>query len=124
MRYTPQLYAQALFEALEEQPKDRDRIIHRFLALVGRRGDARFLPKIFTRLEALVVRSEGGRVGRFATARPLPERELKRVRAAFGDRDRFHSEIRPDLIAGVKIIIDDEWVIDATMKRKLQKLFL
>lgn len=124
MKYSPLLYARALFECLEDQPKDQEGTIRRFRAYLMRNGDARLIGKILKAVERLAVHARGGRMVVVESARALPEKTVAALRAAFGKEDHLETAIRPELIAGVKMVIDGEWAIDATMKRKLQKLFL
>lgn len=123
MRYTPQLYAHALFDALEENPRVQQEIAARFVTLLKRNGDTRLLPKVIAHLEKYEVHAAGGRMVKVESARPLPKKAMEAIRKQFSETDRVDAIILPELIAGVKIVIDDEWAIDASLKRKLQRLF-
>lgn len=123
MNRSPELYARALLSALDDEPKDTRAVMRRFLAVVKKHRDSRLLPKILAQLERLMVKAEDGHLVTVESARPLEESAFRTIRGAFGAKDRVHAKISPDLIAGLRIVVDGEWVVDASMRKKLSKLF-
>lgn len=122
-KYSPEIYARAVREAIAEAPSgERDKIFKRFVQAVARRGDARKLPAIAKELERSEVRAKGGRMVTIEFARPLGhvmskfENLLKRA-------DHLEVRTNPDLVAGVRITIDEERELDFSLARRLNKMF-
>ena len=57
------------------------------------------------------------------SARPLSKAQEKMVQPFLHADDVVEYEIDPELVAGLKIIINDEMQFDGTMKAKLDALF-
>ncbi len=123
MKYRPEIYARALTALAQNQPQKIAEYFRNFMIVLRRNGDLPALKKITARVEALVIRAHGGRKIIFESARELPAEQLKQLTQKFSSRDVIEAKINPDLIAGVRIKIDGEAIVDATLKRKLKKLF-
>ncbi len=125
MKYPPKLYARALAEvAIPELTVVREKeIVSRFLALLKKNGDLYLLPKIVAKAEKLLREKIGIRKVTIEIARQV-KKPLEHLAKKFIQKsDILEEKINPDLIAGVKIIVNDEEQFDGSLKRKLQKLF-
>jgi F0F1-type ATP synthase delta subunit len=125
MKHSATLYAKALAEAAQEHPSSasKEDLAQNLLALVKRNGDERQLPKIVELAERLLAVKTGRRLVTITSARPLPESLRKALRAELGQTDIVSETVEPNLVAGVKITINGEQQLDASLKRKLDKLF-
>ncbi len=123
MRYSTSIYAEAFLRAFESRTGKEADISGRFIALVQKNGDSANLPKIVREIEALLVKKSGGRTVLVESARPLQENQKREIESRFGKHDTVEFKARPDLVAGVRVIIDGEEMLDVTLKRRLDKLF-
>jgi F0F1-type ATP synthase delta subunit len=124
MRATPRIYADALLSALEGVKASEEKtILRRFIAAVTKRGDRSRLPEIIRAVEKRHIINEGGRWIEIETARELPDRTLAGLTRTFDRKDHVETVIRPNLIAGVRIRVNDDQELDYSLDRRLRKLF-
>ncbi|SRR6266481_7483888 len=123
MKYPAHTYAKALSEVVADPKTDSASAVKNFLALVQRNGDESHLPKIIEAADRLVRKKIGMRKITVTSARKLS----KSAKAFLGDfaheKDIIEERIRPDLIAGMTIAIDDEEEFDGSLKGKLESMF-
>ncbi len=123
MTYTPEIYARAVREAIDEASAgERDKVFKRFVSAVARRGDMRKLPAVAKELERSEVHSKGGRMVTIEFAREL-RRETSQFRNLLKPEDHLENRVNPDLVAGVRITIDEERELDFSLARRLNKMF-
>ena len=124
MKYRPSFYAKALAEAaLEAKGKGHDEIVKNFLALVKKNGDEGELRKIVPEAERLVRRATGKRKVTVQSARALNPAQEKMVKGLAKPGDMVEYGVDPELIAGIRIILDDELQYDGSLRGKMDKLF-
>lgn len=124
MRYPATTYAKALLAALEgKSSEEQGFIVKRFLAVVKKFGDAGNLKKIFAAVELALTRERGGREVVVESAREIPATLRKELGVRFTSKDLIRERVNQSLIAGIRILIDGEWMVDASLKRRLEKLF-
>ena len=124
MRVAPKQYAEA-FRAVvaEARPSETKTIIRRLIASAIKRQDRARLPAIVHAIERKTVTENGGRWVEIQTARSVPPRALSRFRRTFSKKDQITTKIDPRLVAGVRIVVNDERALDYSLERKLRKLF-
>jgi F0F1-type ATP synthase delta subunit len=127
MRYSTHDYAEALVAAVAEAKVTPAAIERNFLAVVRRNGDEMRLKHIVDEA-ARLMRSRGGvaDIGRdvvIESARPLTKPQEAMVKKLLQRGDIASYAIDPNLVAGVKITVNDEMQFDGTMKAKLDTLF-
>ena len=123
MKHTAHIYAKAFVEALGEHPspeKERARIKN-FIALLVKNGDIGHARKILESAKKVIREKKGRRSVVIETARPLPTHGL--AEEITKPSDVVEEKIDPELIAGVRITINDELQFDGTLKRKINELF-
>ncbi len=121
-KYSVQDYAKA-FAAAAKGKEPQNRLVKNFLEIVIRNGDASKLPKILTAAERLVRQDAGLRKLTIETARPLAP-DLRKKLAGLGRKnDVVEEKVVPELVAGVRLTENEERQFDATLARKLQKMF-
>ena len=124
MRYRPAQYAEALHGALEGKPvAKRKDIIRRFIAMVARHRMSNKIGLIVSAYEKLVLHEGGMRKVRIESAAPVSAQLKKEISEILGKKIVLEEKTRPDLLAGIKILVDDELLIDATGKRQLERIF-
>jgi F0F1-type ATP synthase delta subunit len=99
-----------------------DELAKRFAQLIAKNGDTHHAPKIVAATEKLLHAAAGTKKVTLVAARPS-----EKIRSAFrhiiGAKDTVEEKVDPSLVAGVKVLINDEVQFDASLKRKLDKLF-
>ncbi|OGZ96570.1 MAG: hypothetical protein A3J10_01055 [Candidatus Sungbacteria bacterium RIFCSPLOWO2_02_FULL_54_10] len=124
MKYTPAQYAAALAEVL--QGKTSAELKHIAANLFTHMTKARATKDIDR-----VVREAGRRMRRkeeisaadVESAAPLSAKHLHSIKRMLGPKSAIIEKVNPHLLAGTRIIIDEETLIDATALRRLTTLF-
>lgn len=123
MKLTPRKYAEALVQALEAA-KDPKSIFKNFLALLRRRKQFKFLPKILKAFESLwatrrgILKMKVSYPPRFQDS--LPELE-KNLSAKLGKEIEIEPKPEPSTLGGFRLQFEDI-LIDATMQARLRAL--
>lgn len=125
MNYSPRAYARALAELAvgKKSPRERKLLVQNFLALVKRRGKEHDLKKIAAHAEMFMRRMSGARNVVIETARPVSPSPKESLRKLFRATDFIEERVKPELVAGISVTIDDEMRFDGSLKRKLDRLF-
>ena len=100
----------------------RAKVFKRFLQAVARKGDARKLPAVVRELERSDVHAKGGRMVTIEFARTLGH-ETSEFKSFLKPEDHLENRVNPDLVAGVRITIDEERELDFSLARRLNKMF-
>jgi F0F1-type ATP synthase delta subunit len=127
MKYAPHLYAKALVEVLSAPAtgpgtKTDDELSKNFLALVRTNGDERYLRKILEEASRFARGHSGVRKVTVESARALTPSQQKALEHFVKPGDMMEERIDPDLIAGIKIILNDELQFDGSLKNKLNRV--
>ena len=123
MKYGIHIYARAFAEMLDKQPEKYDEYFKQLIALLKRNSDEGAAKKILSKARELLIQKSGGRRVVLESARPLSSHDLAKLRGEFLSHDSIETSVNPEILGGVKIMIDGEQIIDATLGRKLKKLF-
>jgi F0F1-type ATP synthase delta subunit len=124
MKYPSSIYAKALAEVIaDKRITDSDSVVRNVLALVERNGDGAHLGEILADAAKFARRNEGVREVVLESARPMSDAQRKALTALVDARDVVREVIDPGLVAGVRIVVDDERQYDGSLKGKLDKLF-
>ncbi|MEK7173470.1 MAG: F0F1 ATP synthase subunit delta [Patescibacteria group bacterium] len=121
--YPSSFYAKAFRRALQEKRTSTDELVKNFVVLLKKDVAARNRDDIIKGVSREVVRGNGGHWITIETARTLPKTPRERIRRLFSHKDFIEERIRPDLVAGIRIVVDGEKEFDGSLKRKLNKLF-
>lgn len=110
----------ALFEVLKD--KGVNSTLTQFLRLVAAKGRLSFLNEIVEEFELLARQRLGEKLVYVETARPLSQQErdslISTLQAKLGRCIILRESINPQLLAGIRLKIDDK-VIDATILKML-----
>lgn len=123
MRFTTAQYAQALVNAIENASRDEIKIIARNMTLLLRqkKHTSKFAA-ILRETKRRYFRKKGIKKVDVISAAPLSPAIKREVRRIAGKA--FVSEsVRPEAIAGMSIIVDDTFRVDATAEGIIRNLF-
>lgn len=121
MKYSVNTYARALVAAIDEGKANDAAIEKNFLEVVRQNGDEAQLRKILDEASRLARGTSSIRHVLIESARPLTARQRSEVKRFMKAHDEIDERIDPDLIAGVKITINDEQQFDGSLKKKLNR---
>lgn len=126
MRYSNHQYAEALYSAMEKKTSsEQKKVFRNFLEILRRRKETFRLKLILASLEKIYFKKLGVKKISLEYPEEKPPVGLKKsVEKAMGRKVVFQEKTEPSLLAGVKILINDEILIDATAKRQLDKMFI
>ena len=123
MKYNYKIYARALVSALDEAQDlaQKEKIIKNFLSLIQKNKDTRQLKKIIDFASKIIYKKEGRQRIILETARP--QNNLKNLfQKFFSEKDIIEEKINPNILAGIRIVINDEKELDFSFKKRLELL--
>lgn len=124
MKYRPEQYAQALFYALEGKSEtEQKRIVKQFAAMLARHQATAKARAIFAAYEKLSLKKQRVRSVRLETASPATDQIKKEIRASLGKNIHITEVVNKDILGGAKILIDDEILIDGSVRTQIEELF-
>lgn len=119
------LYAKALAEVILKGPasaKEATAWQSNFVKLLVKAGFEKKSKEILEMAENLVLAKQGKRKITFETARNMTAGQKKILENFVKKGDVVKEKINPELIAGIKIIINGSKQFDASMQSKLQRI--
>jgi len=117
------LYAEALAEILAGKKIDEKKVVANFAKLLIDAGLERKAGEILDLAQEFLLAKQGKSKITFETARKITASQKKILDSFVKDGDIVKEKINPELIAGIKIIINNSKQFDASMQSKLQKIF-
>lgn len=125
MRYTIAQYAQALINAINDASQNEIKTIARTMVrLLRQKKQGAKLPAILREARHRYFYKNGITTIDIISAVPLLPAARENIRRIMGAHARVHEVVRPEAIAGIKIIVNDAYRIDATAAGIMQKLFV
>jgi len=122
MKYKTKDYAEALVEVLSESKLSEKKIMQGLIKLLERQNDLKKSKEIIDLAEFLLAKKNNKKSIVFETARKLSEAQRKTLLKSTETGDIIKEKINPEVIAGVKIIVDNEKQLDQTLLKKLQTI--
>ena len=116
------LYAKALAEIVLEKKVDEKKVVANFVKLLVSSGYENKAKEILEMAEDIILAKQGKRKITFETARKTTANQNKLLEKFVKKGDIVKEKINPELIAGIKIIINDSKQFDASMQSKLQNI--
>jgi F0F1-type ATP synthase delta subunit len=116
------LYAKALVESLLAKGADEKKVISNFAKLLIKAGLERKSKEILELAEELLLIKQGKRKIVFETARKMNDSQRKLLESFVKKGDIVQEKIKPELIAGVKIMINGSQQFDSSMQSKLRNI--
>ncbi|OGZ70236.1 MAG: hypothetical protein A2904_00745 [Candidatus Staskawiczbacteria bacterium RIFCSPLOWO2_01_FULL_33_9] len=125
MKYKSKEYAKALVWLIlkEKSPVQEKKLTDNFLKLLEKNGDNIKIKEILNLTETLFFKQTGRKKIILETARKMSSKQKDLFSHLVKKGDIVQEKINEDLIAGVKIIINNEKQIDFSMQKKLQNIF-
>lgn len=120
---SPTIYARAFRKALKEKNAAPEDLIRNLSAIVNEQCTLRKSIQIVRRVSEEIVHHAGGKWVVIEIARDVGDSMQKKIKKAFRDVDFIEQCMRPDLVSGVRIVVDGEKEFDGSLKRKLDTLF-
>jgi len=123
------LYAKALAQVLEKPARHNaaalggeDKIVKNFAKLLVSAGLEKKSKEILNLAEDLLLLKKGNKKICFETARKMTASQKKLTENFVKDGDKVSEKINSELIAGIKIIINDSRQFDNSMLSKLNNI--
>lgn len=119
------IYRDAFLAALADKPEDEKRkIAERFTKLLVREKALAKSGEIVAMIREKHLEGLGRKEVLLESASPLDASHRRTIKNAFATHTIFHEAIHPDLIAGVRITINNTICVDATAKKMLDEIFI
>ncbi|MFH1968541.1 MAG: F0F1 ATP synthase subunit delta [bacterium] len=124
MKYKARDYAEALVQIISEKGDNLNekKTIQGFLKLLERQSDLKKAKEILGLAKILLVKKSGNKTVALHTARKLSASQKNLLSKFIKKGDLIEEKITPELIAGIKIVIDNEEQLDETLLRKINNL--
>lgn len=123
MKFTAKQYATALYESLTEaKPSAQDAVIKSFAAILAKNYDKSLLSRIIAQFKKLERTRGGSHEVVVTSARPLEKSVIKDIAARVGTKSPIKEVIDPTVLGGMKVLINDETVIDGTYRTRIARL--
>jgi len=126
------LYAKALAEILSKPAFIHDKvgttawqekIINNFVKLLVKTGQEKKAKEILNLAEDLLLIKQGKQKIIFETARKMTAGQKRLLESFAKEGDVAKEKISPELIAGVRVIVNGSKQFDMTMRKKLENIF-
>lgn len=126
MNYSPKNYSQALCDAVlsAKNGGEQDKFIRNFLDLLRKNRDQRKISDILALSEKIISHRTGVRKIVVESARPLSARNKKMIEDIINPGDNVERKVNKDLVAGIKITINDEMQLDGSFSKKIKNIFI
>jgi F0F1-type ATP synthase delta subunit len=124
IRYTTGQYAQALLGAVEGKSAVlRNRVFRNFFILLRKNRDTARLSAILREAERSALSKMGIKKVEVESAAGLGAFLKREISRLAGGKIYFKESVKPELLGGLAILIDEEILIDASVKRRLEVMF-
>lgn len=120
-KYKSKIYAQALADAVFDKKTEEKKIIANFLIILEKNRDLKKANEIISLTEELILKKTGNKKIALETARKIDIRNF--INKFTNNGDIIEEKINPELIAGIKIIINNDKQLDFSLQKKLQGMF-
>ncbi len=123
MKYSSKTYAKALVELISEKksPADVKKHLAGFLDFLAKNGDMKKAKEIISLTENLWYKKTGKRKITLETAHKISKKNI--LKDFFQDGDMVAEKVNPELIAGIKVVVNNEKQLDFSLKSKLEQIF-
>ena len=123
MRYPIKKYAQALYEStVGKSEHEQEKISKAFVALLAAYNDSSLLSRIIEYYSRVRRRSEGLTKVDLTTADKASVKIKTELKKKLGERLEIDEKIDPNVLGGIKLIINDEYLIDGTFQSRVERL--
>jgi F0F1-type ATP synthase delta subunit len=124
MTHTPRHYALALFEALYgKNANARQRILSEFMTVLNKNHQHHLVNQILVQYEKVFLIKNNIRKVDIESVSPISETLRDEIEKIMKGKILLTETIRPELIAGMTLTIDDTFYIDASARTEINNLF-
>lgn len=124
MKYSSKQYAIVLLSVLEgKSEKDRKEVLRKFVAVLAKNRDLARLGAILRETEREFLKQSGAKKVLVESASPVNPSLRHEIENAVGGKIWWYEKTTPEFLAGIRILINDETLIDASGKRQIEKMF-
>ena len=124
MKYKFAQYAEALAASLLEASPVEARVrVHAFAELLKKHRMLAKADSIMRIVERRLAKRAGATRVILESADAPSESLRKEVADLFDGKAWLEEKVRPELLAGIRILVDDETLVDASGKRRLAEIF-
>jgi len=116
------LYAKALAEIILANKADGKKVVNNFVKLLVSQGLEKKAKEILELTESMLLQKQGKRKITIETARKATAGQKKLLDSLVKKGDIVKEKINSELIAGIKIIINDSQQFDGSLQSKLSKI--
>ena len=120
---SPQTYARAFVEALDHSPAHHTQIIKNFIEEVRRNGHWPRRHQIAAECERAWRQRHNQPLLVVESARALNAAQKAHLEKSLGKKHDIEERVRPELIAGVRLTLDDEMQLDHSLAHLLNEVF-
>lgn len=124
MRHSVKQYASALVAAVKGKSDSEQReAIRRFITLLRKRGLWSRRMLMLKEAERQYLKEAGAVKVSLASAAPLAPETRREIERVLGKNILWQERTDPGILAGIKILVNEELLIDATAKRQIERMF-
>jgi F0F1-type ATP synthase delta subunit len=125
MKYKLEVYAKALAESIisAKSHDDEKKVLKKFMSILLSNGDLSSAKRILEHAERLLAKKGLGDIVTIESARPMKPAVREKIVKQFPHAGYVQEELVPSLVAGVRIRVNDERELDASLTAKIQMLF-
>lgn len=124
MRYNTRQYATALLHVIKDKyGKKRQDALRNFIQIIRKNRDFTRLASIIREVERQYLQKTGFKKIEIESAVPISREIKKEISRLAGEKVFIEESTRQELLAGIKIMINEEFLIDASAKKQIKKFF-
>ncbi len=121
MKIKSRYYALALADLILDAKSSDKRIIENFFALLQKNGNISKAKEIIALTENILLVKSGNKKIILETALKVSRKHI--LKGILKKNDIVEEKINPELIAGIKIIINNEKQLDFSLQKKINEIF-
>ncbi len=123
MRYSVKKYAEALYEATKgRRASEQEKLVVEFFRLLDRYHDRSLLPRIIEQYEKLRRKKEGVAKVEITMTKKVSAKIKSEIEKKVGKAE-IVEKVQPEILGGMKLIINEEYLIDGTFQGRVEKLY-
>ena len=125
MRHSIKTYSSLFAQALSKAPtaKEKKLVIDNFIQLLKNHHSIGSSREIIRSIRHILKRKFGIRTASITTARPLHANITTTLTSILPPDSHLEFKTDPACIGGIRILLDDELLIDSTLEQKVNSLF-
>ena len=124
MKYTNKQYASSLISAIADKSgEEKKQALVNFINILKKNGDISKRSQILEEVRREYFKQNGLYKVDVETVSTPPENLAQQIEEKLGGKIAISNKENPDILGGIKILIDDETLIDASVKTQISRVF-